>query len=147
MDSGNWYVRRGRIGRRTYWLHYVLPIAAASLVAAVLDFQLGLAWYTTSYTSDGSSFDFSATSSGGPILLATNLLLLAPSWSATVTRLHDRGHSAWWLLWGLVPIVGPLVLLITVGFLEGEQGINVYGRPPWLRDVPAARPHPQPVLR
>ncbi|WP_448626960.1 DUF805 domain-containing protein [Geodermatophilus sp. URMC 64] len=36
-------------------------------------------------------------------------VVLVPGMSATVTRLHDRGHSAWWLCWGLVPVLAPAV--------------------------------------
>ncbi len=127
MD-GNWYVRRGRIGRKTYWLHYALPIAGATVLAAVLDIGLGLAWYTQSYSSYGyDSYAYSATFMGGPLYWATTLLLLAPSISAAVTRLHDTGRSGWFLLWGLVPIAGPIVLFVVVGCLAGDPGPNGYG--------------------
>jgi uncharacterized membrane protein YhaH (DUF805 family) len=124
--NGSWYLRRGRIGRGTYWLQYVLPMALAGLAAAVADLTLGLAWYSTSSVADGSSFGYSATYSGGPISLLVSLVLLVPSVSAAVTRLHDRGHSAWWLLWAFVPLVGGIVLLVTLGFLPGTPGRNRY---------------------
>jgi uncharacterized membrane protein YhaH (DUF805 family) len=130
MDTGTWYVRRGRIGRRTYWLHYALPLTGAYLVAAVLDISLGLAWYSTSYESYGSyGYGASATFSGGPITLIVSLALLAPSISASVTRFHDRGLSAWWLLWALVPIAGGIVLFVVNGCLRGDDGPNRYGHP------------------
>jgi uncharacterized membrane protein YhaH (DUF805 family) len=44
-----------------------------------------------------------------------------------VARLHDRGHSAWWLLWILLPLVGVIVLLVQNGFLRGDGGPNRYG--------------------
>lgn len=34
------------------------------------------------------------------------------SWSIAVRRLHDAGHSGWNLLWGVVPVIGWLVLLV-----------------------------------
>ncbi len=121
MSAGQWYVSRGRIGRRTFWLRYLLPLLAASIVAALLDAALGL--------SDANG--------NGPIGLVVSLALLVPSISSTVTRLHDRGHSAWWLLWALVPLVGWLVLFVQNGFLAGHPVSNRYGSPP-------GQPTPQP---
>ncbi|SEL87629.1 Protein of unknown function [Roseateles sp. YR242] len=43
-------------------------------------------------------------------LLAT--VLLISSWGR---RLHDRGHSAWWLLAAVVPVLGPLILIVECG--------------------------------
>lgn len=42
-----------------------------------------------------------------------------------VRRLHDIDKSAWWLLIGLVPIVGPIVLLIFT-LLAGTPAPNRY---------------------
>ncbi|GAB3311569.1 hypothetical protein GCM10027451_23650 [Geodermatophilus aquaeductus] len=125
--EGSWYVRRGRIDRRTYWLHYALPLWASSVAAIWADIAFGTAWYTASYESYGyysSSTDVSF--SGGPITLLVSLALFAPSISAAVTRLHDTGRSGWFLLWGLVPIAGPIVLFVVVGCLAGEPGRNQY---------------------
>ena len=133
--EGSWYVRRGRIDRRTYWLHYALPLWAASVAAILADIALGTAWYTSSYQSYGYDYYSADVSfSGGPIMLLVSLALFAPSISAAVTRLHDTGRSGWWLLWGLVPIAGPIVLFVVVGCLPGEPGPNQYGggaRPAW----------------
>ncbi|MFD2090304.1 DUF805 domain-containing protein [Blastococcus deserti] len=41
--------------------------------------------------------------------------------------MHDRGHSAWWLLWTLLPLVGWIVLLGQNGFPRGDAGPNRYG--------------------
>ena len=125
MTAGQWYVRRGRISRRTFWLHYFLPILAASILAGVLDVVLGFA-STTPET--GAGFPFSPTA--GPIGVVSSLVLLVPNITSQVPRLHDRGHSAWWLLWSLLPLVGWLVLLIQNGFLAGQPVPNRYGPPP-----------------
>jgi uncharacterized membrane protein YhaH (DUF805 family) len=130
-DPGSWYVRRGRIGRRTYWLHYALPLWAASVAAIWADIALGTAWYATSYESYGYySYSTEVSFSGGPITLLVSLALFAPSISAAVTRLHDTGRSGWFLLWGLVPIAGPIVLFVVVGCLAGEPGRNRYDGAP-----------------
>jgi uncharacterized membrane protein YhaH (DUF805 family) len=47
-----------------------------------------------------------------------------------VTRLHDRDHSAWWLLWSLLPWIGWLILVVTICFLGTQPQTNRYGPPP-----------------
>ncbi|SFC49747.1 DUF805 domain-containing protein [Flavobacterium phragmitis] len=54
---------------------------------------------------------------------------LIPSLAVTVRRMHDIGKSGWTILVALIPLAGPiwvLVLLIT----EGEYGDNYYGPDP-----------------
>lgn len=41
-----------------------------------------------------------------------NLGVLLPSLAIGARRLHDTDRSAWWLLLYLLPIVGPIVLLV-----------------------------------
>ena len=48
----------------------------------------------------------------GPMALIVTLGLLLPNWAVTVRRLHDSNRSGWWLLIGLVPILGWIVLLV-----------------------------------
>lgn len=40
------------------------------------------------------------------------LFLIIPNLSVTVRRLHDVGKSGWYLLMGLIPYVGAIILLI-----------------------------------
>jgi uncharacterized membrane protein YhaH (DUF805 family) len=118
-----WYLRRGRIDRRTWWLHYTLPLLLLGALAGIADSSLGYpppageGWSIYTYT-------------GGPLSLLVCLAFLVPSISSMVARLHDRGNSAWWLLWLLVPVVGPIVLFVQNGFLVGHGGANWYGPPP-----------------
>jgi uncharacterized membrane protein YhaH (DUF805 family) len=54
------------------------------------------------------------------------LALLLPSIAAGARRLHDIGRTAWWLLVGLIPVIGALVLLYF--FVQpSETGPNPYG--------------------
>lgn len=41
-----------------------------------------------------------------------SLAVLLPSLAAAARRLHDTGRTAWWLLIGLVPLVGLIVLIV-----------------------------------
>jgi len=54
------------------------------------------------------------------------ILLLLPSITVSVRRLHDIGKSAWALLWILVPIIGWIVL-IAYAVRPGEPHTNRFG--------------------
>ena len=103
MDFWQWYVRRGRIDRSTWWLQYALPIGVLSVLALMADVALG-----------NSSLESIATGETGygPIVTTIGLLAAPASVSSGATRLHDRGMSAWWLLIGLVPLFGQVALLV-----------------------------------
>ena len=61
------------------------------------------------------------------------LLSLAASWALlalTVKRLHDRDKSPAWLLLALVPLLGPVWLLVELACLPGTPGENRYGADP-----------------
>jgi uncharacterized membrane protein YhaH (DUF805 family) len=60
-------------------------------------------------------------------LLATVL----PALSVLVRRLHDTGRSGWWVLIGLVPFAGGIVLFIFSVF-DTFPGENTYGPSPKL---------------
>src|SRR5436305_1691005 len=62
------------------------------------------------------------------------LAVLLPNLAVGVRRLHDTGKSGWWLLIGLIPIVGWIVLLVFF-VTAGQPGNNQYGPDPKL--VPA----------
>ena len=120
MTFSEWFVCRGRISRQTWWLRYALPILGLGVLAALADASLG---YPMVKVSPQGVVEYL----GGPVSTAISLLTVVPSISSTVARLHDRGHSAWWLLWFLLPLVGVIVLLVQNGFLRGDGGPNRYG--------------------
>jgi uncharacterized membrane protein YhaH (DUF805 family) len=57
------------------------------------------------------------------------IAVLLPSLAVGFRRLHDTGRSAWWILIGLVPFVGGIVLLVLT-CLPGTPGPNQYGPDP-----------------
>ncbi len=57
------------------------------------------------------------------------LFILIPNLAVSVRRLQDTGRSGWNLLWGLVPIVGAILLLIWV-IQAGDVSDNEYGAVP-----------------
>lgn len=138
MNIGRWYVRHGRIDRPTYWLHYFLPLFAVSVVLEVIVLA-------TAGPGLASAAQSGSTATPSPALiwlpLVVSLALACPSISSQVTRLHDRGHSAWWLLFSLLPIAGAIVLIVQM-CLPGEPGANRYGPPPAPRNQVPEPPYP-----
>lgn len=70
------------------------------------------------------------------------LVGLAAIWmklAVMVKRWHDRDKSGWWMLIGLVPVIGDLWLLIECGFLDGTPGTNKYGPSPKEMEVGGQR--------
>lgn len=57
------------------------------------------------------------------------LALVLPSLGAGVRRLHDIGRTGWWLLVGLIPLIGALILLYWF-VQQGAAGANEYGEAP-----------------
>ena len=55
--------------------------------------------------------------------------VILPSVAVGARRLHDSGRTAWWLLIGLVPVIGAIVLLIFF-VLDSQMGDNEYGPNP-----------------
>ncbi|WP_167759011.1 DUF805 domain-containing protein [Blastococcus sp. TF02A_35] len=125
-----WLVPVGRLRRRDWWLRYVLVIALIGVVTTWVDAR----WFPESYPrlegGEGVDVLWPFADSGGPVTAVAALVLFVPNVAAMVTRLHDRDHSAWWLLWNLLPGIGWLVLVVTVGLLGTEQRANRYGPPP-----------------
>ncbi|MDK2858773.1 MAG: hypothetical protein PWQ29_1600 [Verrucomicrobiota bacterium] len=68
---------------------------------------------------------------GSPAVLMNlyNLAVLIPGLAVTVRRLHDAGHSGWFLLLGLIPLVGSLVLLFFM-VQDSQPETNRFGRNP-----------------
>jgi len=61
--------------------------------------------------------------------LLVALGLVVPAWAVSIRRLHDTGRSAWWVLIGIIPLIGSLVLIVFM-FLDSEPGNNRYGANP-----------------
>ena len=55
--------------------------------------------------------------------------ILLPALAVGVRRLHDIGRSGWWLLFGLVPLVGGITLLV-FSCTDSQPGENKYGPNP-----------------
>jgi uncharacterized membrane protein YhaH (DUF805 family) len=102
----------GRARRAEYWW-FVLFQVLVSIVAAILDAALG--------TDFGSG--------SGVFSLIVTLALLLPGLAVTVRRLHDTDRSGWWILIGLIPLVGAIVLIVFT-VMDGTPGPNRFGASP-----------------
>ncbi|MGY1842606.1 DUF805 domain-containing protein [Modestobacter sp. SYSU DS0875] len=129
-----WYVPTGRIQRSDWWLRYVLVILLIGVLASLVDASTFPdafpRFQDRENVLDVADLLWAFPSQGGPVTVLAALVLVVPNVAATVTRLHDRDHSAWWLLWAALPVIGWLVLFLTCGFLGTQQHPNRYGRPP-----------------
>jgi uncharacterized membrane protein YhaH (DUF805 family) len=100
----------GRARRKEYWLFTLF----AALIYVVL---LAVALATH----------------GSPAMIGVaglvELALLLPAWGVTVRRLHDTGRSGWWILFGIVPLVGAITLLVFY-CTDSQAGANKYGPNP-----------------
>jgi len=65
-----------------------------------------------------------------------SLAVLLPALGLAVRRLHDTGRSGWWILIGLVPLIGGIILLVFY-VLDSQPGTNQYGPNP-KESVPPA---------
>ncbi|MCC3859911.1 DUF805 domain-containing protein [Pseudemcibacter aquimaris] len=57
------------------------------------------------------------------------LAIFIPNLAVTVRRHHDGNRSGWWILLGIIPFIGPLVLLFWY-VSKGTEGPNQYGPDP-----------------
>lgn len=63
------------------------------------------------------------------LLMIYSLAILVPSLAVAVRRLHDIGKSGWFYFIGLIPLAGPIIMLVWF-FTEGQRGSNEYGPDP-----------------
>lgn len=123
----------GRARRSEFWFFWLFLIG----IEVAFSILIGLA--------GGSITDptnrFGAMSGPAQALFALYALvmlgLLIPSIAVAIRRLHDTNRSAWWILIGLLPILGALVLIVFY-VLDGTPGPNRFGEDPKGRSAAAA---------
>jgi uncharacterized membrane protein YhaH (DUF805 family) len=105
---------KGRAGRKEFWL-FILWMLIGSAVALCLDIAL---------------FGFQDEPGEGfsPFYWVFGLANLVPCLAVTFRRLHDIGRTAWWILLGLLPIIGTIVLIVFYA-KRGDEGPNAFGPP------------------
>jgi uncharacterized membrane protein YhaH (DUF805 family) len=113
----NWYIGvlkkyavfSGRARRKEYWMFFLFNFIVY-IVLPVVEGVLG---------------------SRGIMGMLYSLAVLIPGIAVSVRRLHDTNRSGWWLLIGLIPLVGAIALLIFM-VQDSQDGENEYGSNPKL---------------
>jgi uncharacterized membrane protein YhaH (DUF805 family) len=96
----------GRSSRSAYWWWYLFAVLVG-VGASILDMIIG-----TTFVLSGIA----------------GLALFIPNLAILVRRFHDSGHSGWWVLILLVPVVGFVVWLIFA--LTETKPANEWGEGP-----------------
>src|SRR5690348_5399961 len=104
---------RSRSNRPEYWYFALFNLLFAA-IALVADNLLHITYAHVQY---------------GYLYTAYALTILVPQLSVTVRRLHDTNRSGWFLLLAIIPIVGPIWLLVLLA-TKGTDGENTYGADP-----------------
>ncbi|HEV7802196.1 MAG TPA: DUF805 domain-containing protein [Burkholderiales bacterium] len=110
----NWYLQvlkryaefSGRASRTEFWM-FTLVNFIVVVVLSLLDSFIGF----------------------GLLGMIYGLGVLIPSLAVSVRRLHDTNRSGWWLLIGLIPVIGFIVLLVFM-VQDSDAGDNQYGSNP-----------------
>ncbi len=102
---------KGRIKRLTYWKAMI----GMYLVFFLLAFLAG-------------AMQLSEDVIGG-LMLLLYIPLIWISLAVQVKRWHDRDKSGWFVLVGLIPVIGPIWAFIENGCLAGDESANRFGPP------------------
>jgi len=117
----NWYIEvlkkyavfTGRAQRAEYW-YFALFNLLIMIALTVVDSLLG------TYNPAAGLGLFS-----GIYALA----VLLPGIGVAIRRLHDTSRTGWWVLLALIPVIGPIVLIIFF-IMDSTPGENQYGPNP-----------------
>jgi uncharacterized membrane protein YhaH (DUF805 family) len=120
MEAFHWYtdvikqyaVFDGRAGRPEYWWFALINFIISLVLDVVIPGTIGQVL-------------------GGIYAI----LVLLPSIGVGIRRLHDTNRSGWWLLVGIIPIVGWVWIIVLLA-LAGDIGPNRYGPPPGTMGEP-----------
>ncbi len=105
----------GRARRAEYWW-YILFTIGLNIVLSIADFVI--------FGIDRGGFG-----GIGPLAGLAALALLVPGLAVSFRRIHDIDRSAWWLLIGLIPLIGGIVLIYWF-CQRGTVGANQFGADP-----------------
>ena len=94
-----------RVSRSQYW-YFVLCYVVVAIPLAIID---GILFQSQVLT------------------LILSLALIVPQIGIGVRRLHDLGKPGWWYFMVLIPLVGPIALLVLF-CMKGENKDNQYGK-------------------
>ena len=111
----------GRAARSEFW-YWILFVVLVSIALSIID---------GAFVAPIIGYEAFAPEAAQPLQLLFNLATLLPTLAVTVRRLHDTDRSGWWILLGLIPIIGNLILLWWY-IQPGSAGDNEFGPPAQL---------------
>jgi uncharacterized membrane protein YhaH (DUF805 family) len=114
----NYATFKGRARRSEYWF-IQLFLVLTNLAAFFIDLAL----------LGGDLERIMAMGGGGIVGLVWILATIVPALAVLIRRLHDTDKSAWWVLIGLVPFAGGIVLLVFT-VQDSTPGDNKHGASP-----------------
>lgn len=131
---------QGRAGRPEFWWFFLFCVIAKAVARWIDRILFGVpfavmregAYHHPGPMGWGGHY-WSIYAPGGGLAWIVGLALFLPQLAVAVRRLHDTGHSGWWLLLAIIPFLGWLVLLIF--FIQTSGPANAYGAGP---DGPAS---------
>ena len=123
----NWTDYRTRSRRTEFWLFvlvaWLLEVFAVALTATMVNSAFDsdtMTLHTASVTTLGWIFII--------VTFALWLALLFPLLAVSVRRMHDLGHSGWWVLFYFVP--GLAIVVWIMALFDGQPITNKYGPDP-----------------
>ena len=114
----------GRSRRKEYWMFALFLLVLNVALSIVLSVVAGGA-----AVAGGDGGALAALGGSLLLLLIIGLAFLVPSIAVAVRRFHDQDKSGWFVLLGLIPYVGFIIVLVMM-CLEGTKGPNRYGPDP-----------------
>jgi len=130
----NWYMEvmrkyavfSGRARRKEYWMFQLINV----LLIVVLFISFALVIPAAVRHNENPLLLF-------VVLIAVGYVLatIVPSLAVSVRRLHDTNLSGWWVLIGLIPLGG--IVLLVMHVLDSTPGPNRYGPNPKGIDLTA----------
>lgn len=118
----------GRARPREYWM-FILFLVIAFIILNIVETLLGVNYARHWLIHQGWSTWAGYRTQGGPLTGLFALAMVIPYLAVAVRRLHDGDRSGWWLLIGLIPVIGGLVLLVFF-IISGTRGPNRFGPDP-----------------
>ena len=108
----------GRATRSEYWYFYLFNFLM------VMVYYIALFAMLVSGSRDSSAVGYLSV-----MIIIYALVMTIPSLAVTVRRLHDTGHSGWWIFLNLIPVIGSIVLFIWL-ITDSDPDTNEYGDNP-----------------
>lgn len=116
---------RGRSRRSEYWY-----AALANYIVMMLSYLFFIpAFVDIAKYGEPSTGSTALMGIVSLLIMVYAFVILVPSLALAVRRLHDTGKSGWFLLLGLIPYIGGIIVFVFT-VLDSQPGENRYGLNP-----------------